>query len=142
MKGYWRQPEATVAAVPDGWLRTGDLGRRDEDGFFYVVDRKNELITRGGRTVYPRDIEEALYEHPAVLEAAVIGTPDTKMGEEIVALVTLRPGESVGSDELRTYVKGKLTAGNHPRHVEIVPELPKTSTGKILKREIRFARAT
>ncbi|GAA1248122.1 long-chain fatty acid--CoA ligase [Prauserella halophila] len=142
MKGYWKRPEATAAAVPDGWLRTGDIGRRDEDGFFYLVDRKNELITRAGCTVYPRDIEEVLYEHPAVLEAAVIGTPDPNTGEEIVALVTLRPGESTGGDELRAYLKSRVATGTHPRHVEIVPALPKTSTGKILKREITFEKTT
>lgn len=138
MTGYWNRPDATAAARPDGWLRTGDIGRRDEDGFFYLVDRKQELIVRAGHTVYPREIEEALYEHPAVLEAAVVGVPDPGTGHEVVALVTLCPGRSVGGEELRTYVKGRVAAAGCPRHVDIVSELPKSSTGKILKREITF----
>lgn len=137
MKGYWCDPEATAATIVGGWLHTGDVGRQDEDGFFYIVDRKKELIIRGGYNVYPREVEEALYEHPAVREAAVIGIPDPVVGEEIAAFVTLRAGRSADADELRSFVKGRVAAYKYPRVVEVVAELPKTSTGKILKREIR-----
>jgi len=137
MKGYWGKPEETAATIVDGWLHTGDVGRRDQDGFWYVVDRKKELIIRGGYNVYPREIEEVLYEHPAVLEAAVVGIPDAVTGEEVVAVVTLRPGSSAEPGELRDFVKSRVAAYKYPRIVEVVAELPKTSTGKILKREIR-----
>jgi long-chain acyl-CoA synthetase len=136
MKGYWGQPEATAAAIPDGWFRTGDMGRKDDDGYFYIVDRKKDLIIRGGFNVYPREIEEVLYEHPAVLEAAVIGLPHPTHGEEVGAAVALCPGSVTSSDELRDYVKERVAAYKYPRHVWLVDALPKGPTGKILKREI------
>ena len=95
MKGYWQRPDATAAAIPDGWFRSGDLGRVDADGYFSIVDRKKDLIIRGGYNVYPREIEEVLYEHPAVAEAAVIGVPDPQLGEEVGAAVVLKPGATV-----------------------------------------------
>src|SRR6059036_1206681 len=98
MKGYWQRPEETAKAIPDGWFRSGDLARQDEDGYFVIVDRKKEMIIRGGYNVYPREIEEALYEHPAVAEAAVVGVPDDKMGEEVGAAVVLKQGEDVSPD--------------------------------------------
>src|SRR5664279_5096198 len=107
MKGYWRRPEATAAAIPDGWFYTGDIGRVDEDGYFFIVDRKKELIIRGGYNVYPREIEEVIYEHPAVLEAAVVGVPDDELGEEVGAAVALKPGVEVTADELREHVKAQ-----------------------------------
>jgi long-chain acyl-CoA synthetase len=136
MKGYWRRPEATAEAIRDGWFHTGDLARIDEEGYFYIVDRKKDLIIRGGYNVYPREIEEVLYEHPAVAEAAVIGLPHPALGEEVGAAVSLRPGAAVTAAELRAYVKGQVAAYKYPRHVWIVEEMPKGPTGKVLKREI------
>ena len=136
MKGYWKRPEATAAAVRGGWFHTGDLARTDEDGFYYIVDRKKELIIRGGYNVYPREIEEVLYEHPAVLEAAVIGIPHSSLGEEVAAAVALRPGKEAAPEELRDWVKQRVAAYKYPRHVWLTDKLPKGPTGKILKREI------
>ncbi|HVK21330.1 MAG TPA: long-chain fatty acid--CoA ligase [Actinokineospora sp.] len=136
MKGYYARPEETANAIRDGWFHTGDLGRRDEDGFYFIVDRKKEMIIRGGYNVYPREIEEVFYEHPAVGEAAVIGTPHPELGEEVAAVVALKPGATASTDELRAYVQGKVAAYKYPRTVRIVDALPKGPTGKILKREI------
>jgi long-chain acyl-CoA synthetase len=136
MKGYWQRPDATADVIRDGWFHTGDLGTKDRDGFFYIVDRKKDLIIRGGFNVYPREIEEVLYEHPAVLEAAVIGLPHPTHGEEVGAAVALCPGSVTSSDELRDYVKERVAAYKYPRHVWLVDALPKGPTGKILKREI------
>ena len=136
MKGYWNRPDATAETIRDGWLHTGDMGTVDEDGYFSIVDRKKEMIIRGGYNVYPREIEEVLYEHPAVQEAAVIGVPDEKMGEEVGAAVVLKQGEDLSADELRDYVKGEVAGYKYPRRVWFVDELPKGPTGKILKREI------
>jgi long-chain acyl-CoA synthetase len=136
MKGYWNKPEATAEVLADGWFRTGDLARVDEDGYFFIVDRKKDMIIRGGYNVYPREIEEVLYEQPAVLEAAVIAVPDEAMGEEVGAAVVLRPGQAADADDIRSYVKQRLAAYKYPRHVWFVDELPKGPTGKILKREI------
>ena len=136
MKGYWRRPEATAAAIPDGWFRTGDLGRVDEDGYFFIVDRKKDLIIRGGYNVYPREIEEVLYEHPAVREAAVVGIADERLGEEVGAAVVLNSGESATAEELRDFVKSRIAAYKYPRKVWLVDTLPKGPTGKILKLQI------
>jgi long-chain acyl-CoA synthetase len=136
MRGYWRRPEATAEAIPDGWFRSGDLARIDEDGYFFIVDRKKELIIRGGYNVYPREIEEVLYEHPAVAEAAVIGIPHQSLGQEVAAAVALKPGAQTTPEEIRDYVKGQVAAYKYPRHLWIEPALPKTATGKILRREI------
>jgi long-chain acyl-CoA synthetase len=136
MKGYWRRPEDTAKAIPDGWFRTGDMGRVDEDGYFEIVDRKKDMIIRGGYNVYPREIEEVLYEHPAVSEAAVIGLPHPVLGEEVGAAVVLKPGASVTVGELREHVKSQVAAYKYPRAVWIVDGLPKGATGKIVKREI------
>jgi long-chain acyl-CoA synthetase len=137
MKGYWNRPEATAAAIDaGGWFRTGDIGRIDEDGCFFIVDRKKELIIRGGYNVYPREIEEVLYEHPAVREAAVIGIPHDDLGEEIGAAVALKPGAQTSESDLREFVRANVAAYKYPRHVWFVEELPKGPTGKLLKREI------
>src|SRR5215472_9457994 len=136
MKGYRNRPEATAAAIQGGWFRTGDLARVDADGFYYIVDRKKEMVIRGGYNVYPREIEEVLYEHPAVLEAAVIGIPHPSLGEEVGAAVTLRPGAACTPQELRDYVKERVAAYKYPRHVWLTDGLPKGPTGKLLKREI------
>ena len=138
MKGYWNRPDASAEAIdPDGWFYSGDIARVDEDGFFFIVDRKKELIIRGGYNVYPREIEEVLYEHPAVREAAVIGIPHPDLGEEVGAAVALKSGEQVTEAELRDYVKSNVAAYKYPRQVWFVDELPKGPTGKILKREIK-----
>jgi long-chain acyl-CoA synthetase len=137
MKGYWNRPEATAAVITGGWFRTGDLARQDEDGYYFIVDRKKDLIIRGGFNVYPREIEEVLYEHPAVLEAAVIGLPHPSHGEEIGAAVALQPGRQATPDELRDYVKQRVAPYKYPRHVWLVDALPKGPTGKILRREVR-----
>src|SRR6202042_2833435 len=136
MKGYWHRPEATAEAIRDGWFHSGDLARVDEDGYFYIVDRKKDLIIRGGYNVYPREIEEVLYEHPAVAEAAVIGLPHPSLGEEVGAAVALKPGAVISAGELRDYVKSQVAAYKYPRHVWIVDALPKGATGKIQKRDI------
>jgi long-chain acyl-CoA synthetase len=137
MKGYWRNASATGEAIDaDGWFRTGDLGRVDDDGCYFIVDRKKELIIRGGYNVYPREIEEVIYEHPAVREAAVIGIPHRELGEEIGAAVALKPGAEVDEVDIREYVKGQVAAYKYPRQVWFVDALPKGATGKILKRAI------
>ena len=137
MRGYWNRPEATAEAIQDGWFRSGDLARRDEDGFYFVVDRKKDMIIRGGFNVYPREIEEVLYEHPAVAEVAVLGVPHPTHGEEVAAAVVLKPGSPVTPDELRDYAKERVAAYKYPRHVWLVDALPKGATGKIQKRDIR-----
>ncbi len=143
MKGYWRKPEATADAISaDGWFRTGDVGRVDEDGYYYIVDRKKDLIIRGGYNIYPREIEEVLYEHPAVAEAAVVGMPHAELGEEVGAAVVLKPGTFASEDELRGFVKAQVAAYKYPRRVWFVDALPKGPTGKILKREITVPEAT
>ncbi len=136
MRGYWNRPDATEAAIRDGWFYSGDMARQDDDGFYFIVDRKKDLIIRGGYNVYPREIEEVLYEHPDVLEAAVIGIPHESHGEEVAAAVALKPGASVTADELRGYVKERVAAYKYPRVVWLVDELPKGPTGKIQKRDI------
>jgi long-chain acyl-CoA synthetase len=138
MRGYWNRPEASAEALRGGWFHTGDVGRQDEDGFFFIVDRKKELIIRGGFNVYPREVEEVLYEHPAVLEAAVLGVSHPTHGEEVAAAVVLKPGAKVSAEELRDYVKTRVAAYKYPRHVWLVDALPKGATGKILKREVQL----
>ena len=137
MTGYHNKPEATARAFAGGWFHTGDLGYLDEDGFLFIVDRIKDLIIRGGYNVYPREVEEVLYAHPAVAEAAVIGVPDPKMGEEVRAVVAVKPGQSVTAAELIEFVKARLAAYKYPRTVEFVDSLPKNATGKILKKELR-----
>ncbi len=137
MKGYWGKPEATAEAIPDGWFRTGDLARVDEDGYYYIVDRKKEMIIRGGYNVYPREIEEALHEHPAVAEVAVIGMPHAELGEEVGAAVALKPGADATPAELQQFVKERVAAYKYPRRVWLVASLPKGPTGKILRREVQ-----
>ena len=137
MKGYWGKPEATAEVIPDGWFRTGDLAKVDEDGYFFIVGRQKDLIIRGGYNVYPREIEEALHEHQAVAEVAVIGIPHVELGEEIGAAVKLKPGATVTPAELRAFARERVAAYKYPRHVWFVRELPKGPTGKILHREVQ-----
>jgi long-chain acyl-CoA synthetase len=137
MKGYWGMPGATTEAIPDGWFRTGDLAKVDDDGYFFIVGRQKDLIIRGGYNVYPREIEEALHEHEAVAEVAVIGIPDADLGEEIGAAVQLKPGALATPEELRAFVRERVAAYKYPRHVWLVAELPTGPTGKILHREVQ-----
>ncbi|MFC4011962.1 long-chain fatty acid--CoA ligase [Nonomuraea purpurea] len=134
MKGYWNDPEATAEALRDGWFHTGDLGRVDEDGYFFLVDRRRDVIIRGGYTVYPREVEEVLYEHPAVRQAAVFGVPHPELGEEIEAAVALRA--PVSGEDLRQFVRERVAAYKYPRRLSFVDELPMSHTGKILKRAL------
>ncbi len=136
MKGYWNRADATQEVMQDGWFRTGDMARIDEDGYFFIVDRKKDMIIRGGYNVYPREIEEVLYEHPAVLEVAVVAVPDEKMGEEVAAAVVLREGADADASDIRDFAKQRVAAYKYPRHVWFLDTLPKGPTGKILKREI------
>ena len=138
MKGYLNQPQATEDTLRGGWLHTGDMARQDEDSYFYIVDRKKEMIIRGGYNVYPREIEEVLYQHPAVLEAAVLGQPHPDLGEEVAAMVVLREGAAATPDEIRDFVKQRVAPYKYPRIVRITDELPKTHTGKVLKRSIKL----
>jgi long-chain acyl-CoA synthetase len=136
MKGYWQNPEATAEAIPDGWFRTGDLATVDEDGYYTIVDRKKDMILRGGMNVYPREVEETLYQHPDVLEAAVVAVPDDLLGEEVGAAVALKPDAQASVEDIQQFVKDNLAAYKYPRHIWQVEELPKTATGKILRREV------
>ncbi|WP_030990261.1 class I adenylate-forming enzyme family protein [Streptomyces sp. NRRL S-1813] len=135
--GYWRRPDATAEAIPDGELHTGDIGFMDAGGWLYVVDRKKDMINASGFKVWPREVEDVLYSHPAVREAAVVGVPDAYRGESVKAYVSLRPGTAPDPAELAAYCKERLAAYKYPRAVEILAELPKTTSGKILRRELR-----
>jgi long-chain acyl-CoA synthetase len=137
MKGYFKKPEATAEVMKGGWFHSGDMGYVDEEGYFFIVDRKKELIIRGGFNVYPREVEEVLYAHPAVQEAAVIGVPDEKFGEEVKAVVSLKAGQSVTEEELIGWTKERVAAYKYPRSVQFVDTLPKGPTGKILKKELK-----
>jgi long-chain acyl-CoA synthetase len=134
MLGYHNQPAATRAAIPDGWFRTGDLAKVDHDGYYFIVDRKKDLIIRGGYNVYPREIEEILYEHPAVAEAVVVGMPHTELGEEIgAAIVTKHPADAA---DIREFVRSRVAAYKYPRRIWFVDALPTGPTGKILRRQV------
>jgi long-chain acyl-CoA synthetase len=136
MKGYYNRPEATAEAVRDGWFRSGDLARKDEDGYYYIVDRSKDMIIRGGFNVYPRELEEVLMQHPAVSTVAVIGVPHESHGEEIKAVVVKTSGDPSTEDELVAWGKEQFAAYKYPRIVQFVDALPMTSTGKVLKREL------
>ncbi len=137
MKGYLGREEATAEAFRNGWFHTGDLGYVDEDGFFFIVDRSKDLVIRGGYNVYPREIEEVLFEHPDIVEAAVIGKPDDRLGEEVVAIVVARDGANLSEQDVIGYAKERLAAYKYPREIRFLDALPKTPTGKILKAELR-----
>jgi len=138
--GYWNKPEETEHALPGRHLHTGDIGFMDPDGWFYVVDRKKDMIIASGYKVWPREVESVLYQHPAVREAAVVGIPDEYRGETVKAFVSLRPGESASEADLISFCKERMSAYKYPRSIEFVDELPKTVTGKILHRELRAGR--
>jgi long-chain acyl-CoA synthetase len=139
MLGYYRMPEETARTIRNGWLRTGDMGRLDAEGFLYIVERKKDLVIRGGFNIYPREVEEVLYAHPAVTEAAVVGTPDPLMGEEVVAFVVLKPGRSATEEELIGFCRERLAGFKCPRRVRLTDALPKSPIGKILRKELRAA---
>jgi long-chain acyl-CoA synthetase len=135
--GYWGKPEETARAIPGGALHTGDVGYMDADGWFYIVDRKKDQINAGGYKVWPREVEDVLYEHEAVREAAVVGVPDEYRGETVKAFVSLRPGRTATEEELIAFAKERMAAYKYPRAVEFLDEIPKTVTGKLLRRELR-----
>ncbi|AQQ52576.1 fatty acid--CoA ligase family protein [Planococcus lenghuensis] len=136
MKGYYNMPEETNAAIRDGWLYTGDLARVDEEGYFYIVDRKKDMIIVGGYNVYPREVEEVLYDHPGIVEAAVLGLPDTDFGEKVVAYVVLKD-QTLTEEDLFAYTRKHLAKYKVPKQFEIIDELPKNTTGKILRRALK-----
>ncbi|HEU4439622.1 MAG TPA: long-chain-fatty-acid--CoA ligase, partial [Methylomirabilota bacterium] len=137
MTGYYRNPEETARTVRDGWLHTGDMGRLDEDGFLYIVERKKDLIIRGGFNIYPREVEEVLYAHAAVAEAAVVGTKDPLMGEDVVAFVVLKDGPSASADEIIAFCESRLARFKCPKQIRFVSSLPKSPIGKVLRKELR-----
>lgn len=137
MKGYWNLPEATAECLQQGWFSTGDIAIVDDDGYYFIVDRKKDLIIRGGYNVYPREIEEALYEHPDVAQVAVIGIAHETLGEEVGAAVVLKPGVTPSVEELRQFAKERVAAYKYPRHVWFVDALPTGPTGKVLRREVK-----
>jgi long-chain acyl-CoA synthetase len=137
MSGYWNQPEETAQVLKDGWLHTGDIATMDEDGYFFIVDRKKDLILTAGFNVYPREVEEALYQHPKVLEAAVIGLPDKVRGEKVTAYLVLKAGETATAQEIRAVCRERLAHYKVPRAVHFRDELPKSMAGKVLRRALR-----
>jgi len=137
MKGYYKRPEETAETLRNGWLHTGDLAKMDEDGYFFIVDRKKDIVVVAGLNVYPREVEEALYGHPQIRDAAVIGVPDPLRGETLVAYVVAKEGETPEPKEILAWLKERLAAYKIPRRIELREELPRNSSGKILKRMLR-----
>jgi long-chain acyl-CoA synthetase len=137
MRGYWRSPEATAETIRDGWLHTGDVGYVDEDGYLFIVDRKKDVIIRGGFNVYPRDVEDALLEHPAVTGAGVVGRPDERHGEEVVAFVSLSAPDAIGADELVDWARERIGGYKYPREVQVVDAMPLTAVGKLDRKSLR-----
>jgi fatty-acyl-CoA synthase len=135
--GYWDRPEATREVFVDGWFRTGDLGRLDEEGFLYIVDRRKDMIISGGENIYPAEVEAVLYQHPAILDAAVIPSPHPRWGEVPLAVVVLRPGHTLTAEELFTFCTPHLARYKIPRSLVVVDELPRNAAGKVLKRVLR-----
>jgi long-chain acyl-CoA synthetase len=136
MKGYWNRPDETAKTLRGGWLYTGDIAKMDKDGYFQIVDRKKDMIIVGGFNVYPRDVEEVLYQHPKVLEAVVAGIPDPKSGERVKAYIVLKPGQMATGEEIMAYCKENLTGYKRPHEIEFRDSLPKTMVGKILRRQL------
>jgi long-chain acyl-CoA synthetase len=135
--GYWNQPEETAKVFRDGWLLTGDVGHRDADGYYYITDRKKDMLIVNGINVYPREIEEVIYHFPGVKEAAVIGVPDARRGEQPVAFVAAAEGQTLDEKALLQFIRSKLADYKTPKQIIILPALPKNATGKILKTELR-----
>jgi len=136
LKGYYKNPEATSVAFRNGWFHTGDIGYRDADGFYFIVDRKSDMIIRGGENIYPREIDEVLYQHPAVSAAAAVGVPDELYGEEVAGFVVLREGSEVTEGEMIGFCKARLADYKCPKTIRFVKDIPKGPTGKLLKREL------
>jgi long-chain acyl-CoA synthetase len=136
MKGYYKRPEATAEAMRGGWFHTGDIANQDADGYYYIVDRKKDLILRGGYNVYPRELEEVLMTHPAVSLAAVIGVPHEALGQEVKAFIIRKPGATVTVEEMSAWCRQQMAQYKSPRHIEFCDSLPMTATGKVLKREL------
>jgi acyl-CoA synthetase (AMP-forming)/AMP-acid ligase II len=137
LMGYWRNHEATKSAFTDGWFHTGDVGRWDDDGYLYIVDRKKDMILTGGENVYPREVEDVIYEHPAIVETAVVGAPDQTWGEKVVAVICVREGHAVTAAELTEHCRGRIAGYKRPRYVAFIDILPRNASGKVLKRELR-----
>jgi long-chain acyl-CoA synthetase len=136
LKGYYKDPDATAKAFCNGWFHTGDIGYRDDEGFFYIVDRKSDMIIRGGENIYPREIDEVLYQHSAILAAATIGIPDPLYGEEVTSFVVLKDGANTDAEELIAFCRERLADYKCPKTIRLVTEIPKGPTGKLLKREL------
>jgi len=139
MRGYWKQPEDTAEALRGGWMHTGDAGQLDDEGYLYVRDRVKDMIVSGGENVYPREVEDVLFHHPAVADAAVIGVPDERWGETVRAVVVLRPGAQVSAESLMDFCRGRIADYKRPREVAFLDALPRNPSGKVLKRELREA---
>ena len=138
-RAYWRLPEETAKTLVDGWLRTGDMAARDEDGYLHIVDRKKDVIITGAFNVYPKEVETVLYQHPAVDQAAVVGVPDEEWGETIKAVIVLKPGQSASEDDLIALCRDNLADYKKPRLIEFADELPLSPVGKIMRRALRPA---
>src|SRR5437867_1316847 len=137
MKGYFKNPEATAKALHEGWLHTGDLGYVDRDGFYHLVDRKSDMIIRGGENIYPREIDNILLAHPKIHEAATVGIPDELYGEDVKAFVVLKEGEQVTAEDILNFCRQRLADFKCPKSIQFLSKLPKGPTGKILKRELK-----
>ncbi len=137
MSGYWKDAEKTAKAIRDGWLHTGDMGYMDEEGYIYLAGRGDDMIIRGGENISPEEVENVLYSHPKIEEAAVIGVPDPEWGQEPKAVVVLKKGEKATPEEIIEFCRQRLSSFKRPRYVAFVDELPRTSTGKVLKRVLR-----
>ncbi len=138
MRGYWNKPEATATSFTDGWLHSGDVAKLDDEGFIYIVDRAKDMVIRGGENVYSAEVEAAIFEHPSVSDAAVIGVPHEVLGEEVGAVVVLKPACELTADELRAHVAQRIAGFKVPSHVWFIEgELPRNPAGKVLKRELR-----
>ena len=137
MKGYWQRPDATTAAIRDGWFHTGDAGYFDADGFLFIHDRVKDMIVSGGENIYPAEVENAVFGHPAVADVAVIGVPDEKWGEAVKAVVVRKPGAEVSADDLMAYARTRIAGYKCPKSVDFVDALPRNPSGKILRRELR-----
>jgi long-chain acyl-CoA synthetase len=137
MQGYWNNPEETKNQLTDGWLHTGDVGQTDEDGYIYIVDRKKDMIIAGGFNIYPREVDEVLYQHPKIVEAVTVGVPDAYRGETVKAFIVLRPGETCTDKEISEFCRTKLAAYKVPKQIEFRESIPKSAVGKILRKILR-----
>jgi len=137
MKGYWKRPDETAQTLRGGWLHTGDMGYQDGDGYFFIVDRKKEMVIRGGENIYPRELEGVIYRHPLVMEVAVVGVPDAIYGEEVMACLVLRPGQTLTEEAFREWCRSNMASYKVPKYVDFRAALPKNILGKVLKKELK-----